>query len=70
MPETHTGESIVNITQELSTVGETAQAYIDYNAALLLNESIRMTVKGDTYVRVKGLKATKVNFEKTVTLAG
>lgn len=70
MPQTETGLSIVNITQELSTVGETAQAYLDYNAALLWNETVRMTVKGETYVHVKGLKAAKVNFEKTVTLPG
>jgi hypothetical protein len=70
MPQTETGLSVVNITQELSTVGETAQAYLDFNAALMLNESIRMTVKGETYVHVKSLKATKVTFEKTVTLAG
>lgn len=70
MPQTETGLSIVNITQEISTVGDTAQAFLDYNAALLWNETIRMTVKGETYVRVKGLKATKVNFQKTVTLPG
>lgn len=70
MPETHTGLSIVNITQELPTTGATAQAFIDYNSWLMLNESVRMTVKGETTVRVKGLRGTKVNFEKTVTLKG
>lgn len=70
MPQTETGLSVVNITQEISTVGDAAQAFLDYNAALLWNETIRMTVQGETYVHVKGLKATKVNFQKTITLPG
>lgn len=68
MPETTTGVSVVNITQELTNAA--SQAYIDYNTWYMANESLRMTVKGETHVRVKGLKATKVNFEKTVTLTG
>lgn len=68
MPETNTGVSIVNITQEIDTAS--SQEYIDFNAWYMLNETLRITVKGETHVRVKGLKATKVNFEQTVTLIG
>lgn len=70
MPETKTGVSIVNVTQELPTNGANAAAFIQYNTWLLSNETLRMTVKGKTQVRPKGLKAHKVNFEKTVTING
>ena len=71
MPQTKTGISIVNITQTLN-VGEEAykQPFIDYTVALMTKESINMVVEGVTHVHLKGLKAYKVNFKKTIKLTG
>jgi hypothetical protein len=69
MPET-TADKVVtaNISQTLNIYD--AQAYADYNTWYLINETFRVTIDGETYVHVKGLKKTKVNFHKTVTLTG
>jgi hypothetical protein len=66
MPQTHTGESIVNVTQQVAVTPD----YIDFNTWVLLNESVRVTVEGDTVVHAKALKAAKVHFKKTITLKG
>ncbi|KAK3366858.1 hypothetical protein B0T24DRAFT_369576 [Lasiosphaeria ovina] len=59
----------VNISQFLPI--ESLPALTDFNTWLLANESFRVTVKGDTYVRVKGIaRRYPVTFKKTVTLAG
>ncbi|KFX92225.1 hypothetical protein V490_05505 [Pseudogymnoascus sp. VKM F-3557] len=68
MPQTKTGLAIVNITQEIS--GASNQPFIDFNSWYLWNESFPVTIEGDTLVHVKGLKAAKVHFKKTVTLKG
>jgi len=69
MPETSSKKvQAVNISQHLDLFD--AQAYTDFNTWYLLNESFRMTIAGETYVHVSGLKKTKVNYKKTVTLIG
>jgi len=69
-PET-TGEKlqVVNISQ--FTPITDVEAFTRFNTWLLLNESIRVTVEGDTKVRVKGIsRAYGINFKKIVTLQG
>lgn len=68
MPETKTGLAIVNISQEIS--GASKQPFIDFNSWYLWNSSLAVTIEGETLVHVKGLKAAKVTFKKTVTLVG
>lgn len=70
MPETKTGLSIVNITSMLETKGERAQAFADFNAWMMTNETVRLGVSGRTKVRAKGLKAHEVDFKKVVELKG
>lgn len=70
MPETKTGLSVVNITSTLETTGPRAQAFADFNAWILANETTRLGVSGKTKVRVKGLKAHEVDFKKVVELKG
>ncbi|KAB5581056.1 hypothetical protein GE09DRAFT_948954 [Coniochaeta sp. 2T2.1] len=69
-PET-TGDKlqVVNISQ--FTPIEDLEAFTRFNTWLLLNESIRVTVEGDTKIHVKGLsKAYGINFKKIVTMQG
>jgi hypothetical protein len=69
-PET-TGEKlqVVNISQ--FTQIQDVEAFTRFNTWLLLNDSIRVTVEGDTKIHVKGLsKAYSINFKKIVTLQG
>jgi len=69
MPQTENKALVIaNISQEMQIAN--AQAYADFNTWYMLNESFRMSVKGETYVHTSGLKATKVKFSKTVTLKG
>ncbi|ELR07945.1 hypothetical protein VC83_00070 [Pseudogymnoascus destructans] len=68
MPETKTGLAIVNVTQEIN--GTANQPFIDFNSWYLWNSSLAVTIEGETFVHVKGLKAAKVSFKKTVTLTG
>lgn len=68
MPETETGISLVNVTQEIT--GAALQPFIDFNSWYLWNESFPVTVEGETHVNVKGLRPTKVTFKKTITLKG
>ena len=47
------------------------EAFTTFNVWLLANESFRVTVKGDTFVTVKGIaRKYPVTFKKTVTLLG
>jgi hypothetical protein len=60
---------VVNISQFTPIVDKAA--FTRFNTALLLNETIRVTVQGDTKIHVKGLsKAYGINFKKIVTLQG
>jgi len=69
MPETTAQPvTLVSIKQTLQITN--MEAYTDYNTWFMLNDTFRMTVSGETYVRVKGLKAQRVDFLKTVTLKG
>ncbi|OIW35653.1 hypothetical protein CONLIGDRAFT_66848 [Coniochaeta ligniaria NRRL 30616] len=69
-PQT-TGDSfqVVNISQ--FTPITDMEGMTRFNTWLLLNDSIRVTVEGDTNIHVKGLsRAYPINFKKTVTLKG
>jgi len=69
-PQT-TGASlqVVNISQ--FTPITDLDAFTRFNTWLLLNDSIRVTVEGNTNIHVKGLsRAYPINFKKTVTLQG
>lgn len=69
-PQT-TGDSmqVVNISQ--FTPITDLDAFTRFNTWLLLNDSIRVTIEGDTKIHVKGLsRAYPINFKKTVTLTG
>lgn len=68
MPETKTGMALVNVSQEIN--GTANQPFIDFNSWYLWNSSLDVTIEGETLVHVKGLKAAKVTFKKTVTLKG
>ncbi|OBT68424.1 hypothetical protein VE03_02844 [Pseudogymnoascus sp. 23342-1-I1] len=68
MPETKTGLALVNVSQEIS--GANLQPFIDFNSWYLWNSSLLVTIEGETLVHVKGLKAAKVTFKKTVNLTG
>lgn len=61
--------STVNISQMIDIRDMTE--FTRFNTWLLANETLRMTVEGDTKVHVKGLsKAYGVTFKKTVELKG
>lgn len=68
MPETRTGLALVNVSQEIT--GANLQPFIDFNSWYLWNSSLLVTIEGETLVHVKGLKAAKVTFKKTVELKG
>lgn len=59
----------VNVTQFLPI--EDLAALTTFNTWLLANESLRVTVLGDTHVHVKGInRAYPVTFKKTTTMPG
>jgi hypothetical protein len=59
----------VTVTQELPI--ENLEALTRFNTWLLANDSIRVTVQGETGVRVKGIsRRYPVTFKKTVTMLG
>lgn len=62
---------VVNVTDQFTPITNMA-AFTTFNTWLLLNETLRVTIKGDTYVHVAGLssRAYKVTFQKTVTIPG
>lgn len=69
-PQT-TGDTfqVVNISQFMPIPD--LEAFTRFNTWLLLNDSIRVTVTGDTNIHVKGIsRAYGVTFKKTVTMQG
>jgi Flp pilus assembly protein TadG len=69
-PETTSAAfQVVNLTQ-FTNVTDLA-AFTTFNAWLLTNDTLRVTVAGSTTVQISGLsKSYGVNFQKTVTLPG
>jgi len=68
-PTTGDANQVVNISQ--FTPITNLEAFTRFNTWLLLNESIRVTVEGDTTIRLSGLaRDYPITFKKTVTLAG
>lgn len=80
--EPHTPFVMINFPEttstELQTVNKTQEvdifdmdAFATFNTWLLGNESVRVTIKGDTAVRVSGVaRDFGVTFKKTITLKG
>ena len=59
----------VNVTQ--FTPVDDLDAFTVFNTWLLVNETLRVTVKGDTTVRVRGIARNYgVTFKKTITMPG
>jgi len=59
----------VNVTQFLHI--EDVEALTVFNTWLLANETLRVTIEGDTHVRVKGIaRDYPVTFKKTITMPG
>ena len=68
-PTSSAGEQVVNVTQ-FSPITD-MKAFTAFNIWLLANDSVRVTVAGDTTFRVSGIsKAFPISFAKTVTLQG
>jgi hypothetical protein len=69
-PETQSGSLVpVNISQNVAI--NNLDALTTFNTWLLNNQSLRVTVNGNTNVHVSGIgKGFGVNFKKTVTLVG
>ena len=68
-PTTSAAEQVVNVTQ--FTPITNMAAFTEFNAWILANDSVRVTVAGDTVVRVSGIsKAFPITFTKTVTIPG
>lgn len=69
-PETTSAEvQTVNTSKEVEIPD--LEAFTTFNTWLMANESVRVTVKGDTHVRVSGVsRRFGVTFKKTMTLAG
>ncbi|KAH6630738.1 hypothetical protein B0J18DRAFT_110726 [Chaetomium sp. MPI-SDFR-AT-0129] len=62
-------EQHVNVTQFLPV--EDLEALTNFNSYLLANETLRVTVEGNTFVQVSGIsRAYPVVFKKTVTMPG
>lgn len=60
---------VVNISQ--FTPITNMEAFTRFNTWLLVNDSIRVTVEGNTNIHVSGIsKAYPINFKKTVTMQG
>ncbi|KAL1871056.1 hypothetical protein VTK73DRAFT_2252 [Phialemonium thermophilum] len=61
---------IVNVTQQFVPI-KNMEAFTTFNTWLLLNETLRVTVKGKTHVKVSGIgKKFSVDFKKTITMPG
>lgn len=68
-PTTADALQTVNVTQFLPI--ENLEALTRFNTWLLANESLRVTVQGDTHVHVRGIsRAYPVTFKKTITMDG
>jgi hypothetical protein len=60
---------IVNVSQTLQITD--LKALTTFNTWLLTNETLRITIRGETHVRVKGIsRAYPVTFKKTLTTNG
>lgn len=60
---------VVNVSQIVEIPN--MEAFTTFNTWLLANETLRMTIEGDTHVKVKGIaKKYGVTFKKTVELKG
>lgn len=59
----------VNVSQPVEVTN--MKAFTTFNTWLLANETLKLTIEGDTKVRVKGIsKSFGVTFKKTVDLKG
>ncbi|KAI0970304.1 hypothetical protein F4678DRAFT_136304 [Xylaria arbuscula] len=59
----------VNVSQEIHITDQSA--FTTFNQALLSSESVRVRVRGDTHIHIRGISRTyPVRFDKTVTLKG
>lgn len=59
----------VNVTQFVPI--ENVEALTRFNTWLLVNDSVRVTVEGDTHVHVRGIaRSYKVTFKKTISIPG
>jgi hypothetical protein len=68
-PTTSDAFQTVNVTQFLPI--DDVEALTRFNTWLLANETLRVTVLGDTTIRVKGIaRDYGVTFKKTVTMPG
>ena len=68
-PTTSAAEQVVNVTQ--FTPITNMAAFTEFNIWLLANDSVRVTVAGDTFVRLSGIsKSFPISFTKTVTIPG
>lgn len=69
-PETTSAKyTAVNVSQVVEVTN--MEAFTTFNTWLLANESLKLTIEGDTTVHVKGLsKGYGVTFKKTVDLKG
>ncbi|KAL8417483.1 hypothetical protein RB594_001232 [Gaeumannomyces avenae] len=69
-PET-TSDAYQEVRIEQLTPIDDMDAFTVYNTWLLINETLRVTVRGDTTVRVRGIdRAYPVLFKKTITVPG
>jgi len=60
---------VVNVSQSVNVTN--VAALTAFNTWLLMNDTLRVTLAGNTYVRVSGIsKAFPVSFTKTVTIPG
>lgn len=60
---------VVNVSQPIQI--QDMAAFTTFNTWLLNNETLRVTMTGDTHIRLSGIsKAFPVTFKKTVTLNG
>ena len=63
------GTKTINVTQELPVTND--PAFGTFNKWLVANESVRITVRGDTFIHVAGIyKAFPVVYKKTFDLKG
>lgn len=68
-PTTSDAFQMVNVSQLVEVTN--MEAFTTFNTWLLANETLKMTIKGDTFVKVKGIsRRYGVEFKKTVELKG
>ena len=61
---------VVNVTDQFAPITDMA-AFTTFNTWLLDNDTLRVTVRGDTYVHISGLsRAVPVTFQKTIEMPG